>query len=99
MTIKYQLKEKIWLYPGKAGWYFITVPSSMTKEIDYFFSHQKKGWGSLPVKVSIGQTEWSTSLFPDKKSGSYLLPIKAEVRHKEKLRADTIIEVELELTS
>jgi hypothetical protein len=31
----------------------------------------------------VGKTEWDTSIFPDKKSGVYLLPTKASVRKAE----------------
>jgi hypothetical protein len=96
---KYRLEEKIWLYPGKAGWYFITVPAGIAKEIDFFFSHQKKGWGSLPVKVTIGKTTWKTSIFPDKKTQSYLLPLKAEVRQQEHLKEGNSVLFSIELTS
>jgi hypothetical protein len=37
------------------------------------------------VRIRIGKTEWNTSLFPDKKSGTYLFAIKADVRRAEKL--------------
>ncbi|MBP9820096.1 DUF1905 domain-containing protein [Candidatus Woesebacteria bacterium] len=99
MIKKYNLKEKIWLYPGKAGWYFITIPIEVSSDIDFFFSQQKRGWGSLRVKVEIGQTSWMTSIFPDKKSNSYLLPIKAEVRTKEGLKENSLVEFALEIAA
>lgn len=41
----------------------------------------------MPIKVlaQIGETSWKTALFPDSKSGSYVLAIKAEIRKKQKL--------------
>ena len=85
MTNKFSINTKIWLYPGMAGWHFVTLPKGITKDIDFFFAHAKRGWGSLPVEVTLGNTSWKTSIFPDKKIGSYLLPLKAEVRKKESL--------------
>jgi hypothetical protein len=41
------------------------------------------GWGVIPVTVEIGDTSWTTSLFP--KDGGYAVPIKAAVRKKESL--------------
>jgi Domain of unknown function (DUF1905) len=76
--------EKVWLYPGEMGnWHFVTLPKSTGKEIKETFGKSARGFGSLPVSVTIGATTWKTSLFPDKYSGSYLLPIKASVRKKE----------------
>jgi hypothetical protein len=47
------------------------------------FGATSRGWGSLPVTVTIGTTTWDTSVFPDRKSGTYLLPVKAAVRKAE----------------
>lgn len=91
MTKEYQFEAKLWKYSGKAAWYFMTLPVQVTEDIDYFFSLDKKGFGSLPVKVTIGQTTWKTSIFPDKKRGSYLLPIKADVRKKEQLNEGDLV--------
>jgi hypothetical protein len=83
MKTKYEIKSKVWLYPGMAGWHFVNVPKKESEEIKETFKEFKKGWGSLPVIVTIGKTSWKTSIFPDKKSGTYLLPLKADVRKKE----------------
>lgn len=57
----------------------------------------KRGWGSLPVMATIGKTTWKTSIFPDKKRGAYLLPIKAEVRKKEEIEKDDMVALLLEV--
>ena len=75
------LSGKIWKYQSTAAWYFLSSKKEQQEEIR---SHQKvrKGWGAIPVTVSIGESTWKTSLFPSK-DGSYLLPIKASVRKAE----------------
>lgn len=93
----YSLQATVWLYPGKAAWHFVTLPTDAAQDIDFYFSHVKKGWGSLPVTVTIGQTTWTTSIFPDKKAGSYLLPLKAAVREKENIEEGLMISFELEI--
>ncbi|RWF59679.1 MAG: DUF1905 domain-containing protein [Mesorhizobium sp.] len=47
----------------------------------------------------IGRTKWTTSLFPDKASGSLLLPVKASVRQAESLKAGDapIVTIEIAL--
>ena len=57
----------------------------------------KRGWGSLPVTVTIGKTSWKTSIFPDAKAGAYLLPLKADVRKKEKILASDTVSFSLEI--
>jgi hypothetical protein len=94
----YRIKSKIWIYKSdkvsanakamKGAWHFITLPKKVSAEIKKKFGDTlKKGWGSVPVTVKIKQTVWQTSIFPDKKIGCYILPLKAEVRKKEKLGA------------
>lgn len=85
------MKSEVWLYPGMAGWHFLSVPKKQSEEIKKVFGAMKRGWGSLPVVVTIGKTSWKTSIFPDKKTDSYLLPLKSDIRKKESLAAgDTI---------
>jgi hypothetical protein len=43
------------------------------------------GFGSVRVAVTVGTTSWRTSIFPDSKTRTYLLPVKKEVRDAEKL--------------
>lgn len=85
MTKTYSLTSKFWLYDGLTAWHFITIPQETTKDIDLMFAHAKRGWGSLPVIVTIGKTAWKTSIFPDKKTSTYLLPVKVAARKKEEI--------------
>ncbi|MCH7604898.1 DUF1905 domain-containing protein [Patescibacteria group bacterium] len=69
------MQGKVWLYSGMAGWHFVTLPRKQSKEIEDLYSGiLKRGWRSLQVTVIIGTTSWNTSIFPDKKSGTYMLP-------------------------
>lgn len=94
---QYKISTYIWLYPGMAGWHFASVPPEVSDDIKNQFGYLKRGWGSLPVIAKIGETSWKTSIFPDKQSGGYLLPIKAQVRKKEKISADDKIVLFLEI--
>ena len=51
------------------------------------------GWGAIPVSVRIGETAWTTSLFP--RTGRYLLPLKDAVRMAEDLALGDTVDVEL----
>lgn len=88
----YKVRAKVWLYPGaEANWHFVSLPKKQSDQIKERFGGFTRGWGSLPVNVTIGTTTWKTSIFPDKKAGAYLLPLKADVRRKEKVGiGDTI---------
>ena len=82
----YTMKEKVWLYPGEsANWHFVTLTKKIGQEIKECYGKSARGFGSLPVEVTIGASIWKTSIFPDKRIGSYILPLKAKVRNKEEI--------------
>ncbi len=86
MATMHRFSANVWLYPGEtASWHFMTVPKALSLKLKAKHGANARGWGSLPVEVSIGKTRWTTSIFPDAKSGTYLLPLKASVRHAEGL--------------
>lgn len=92
MKGEYTLQAKLWLYPGEnAAWHFLTVPKKESENIKKTFGKNARGFGSLPIIVHIGSTTWKTSIFPDSKSGTYILPVKAMVRKNEGLfEGDTV---------
>ena len=83
--MKYTVRSKVWKYPGMAAWYFVNVDKKQSAEIKEKFGTARRGFGSVRVEVKLGKTKWKTSIFPDKQSGMYLLPVKAAVRHAEAL--------------
>lgn len=88
---RFELQGEVWRYPGAGGWHFLTLPVAESEIIRQTYGSLEQGWGSLAVEVAIGRTRWKTSLFWDSKSDSYLLPLKAEVRKREKIEAgDTV---------
>jgi hypothetical protein len=99
MTKTFTFSAKIWLYSSeKSAWHFITLPIEVAGEINFIFGSYKRGWGSLPVKATIGTTTWTSSIFTDTKSNSFMLPIKAVVRKQENLKAGDLVEFTLELS-
>lgn len=88
---------EVWLYPGEtASWHFITLPRKESDAIKLRSGPTRRGWGALKVTATIRSTSWQTSIFPDKTRG-YLLPLKADVRKKEKLAVGQRVEVKIEL--
>ncbi|MDQ3245197.1 MAG: DUF1905 domain-containing protein [bacterium] len=45
----------------------------------------RRGWGAVYVDAKVKKSLWRTSIFPDKHSSTYLLPLKKEIRHDENL--------------
>jgi hypothetical protein len=99
MDLEFTFSSKIWVYQGKAAWFFVTLPKDDSEQIKFFNHYKHRGWGSVRVKAAIGETSWNTSLFPDSKAGAYLLPVKAEVRKRESLSAGDNVSVHLRIRS
>jgi hypothetical protein len=93
------MRSKVWLYDGPGAWHFITLSRRQSSEIALLAARSKSAWGSISVAATIGRTRWKTSIFPDRKRGAYLLPLKAAVRTKEKIAAGHAVAVTIELLS
>ncbi len=74
-----------------AGWHFLSVPKKEATEIKKAYAGKTKGWGSLPVEAKVGKTSWKSSIFPESKSNTYLLPLKAAIRRAEDIFADDMV--------
>jgi hypothetical protein len=97
MTTSYSFRAELWLYPGEAGWHFITLPREVAEELRDDSAPFAKAFGSVKVTACIAGQRWSTSVVPDAASGSYLLPVKKAVRTAAGLAAGDAADVELVL--
>lgn len=93
----YHFTAPIWVYKGKGAWFFVTLPEEDAAQIKFFSNHKRRGWGAVRVEATIGDTRWSTSIFPYAQVKSYILPIKADVRKKESITAGDTISVQLKV--
>jgi hypothetical protein len=92
------IKAKTWRYPGKSGWHFATIPKNDAEEIKFSYTAPRRGFGAIPVQVTIGSTTWKTSIFPDK-DGTFLLPLKKEVRIREGIEDGDTLTIVLSIIS
>lgn len=101
MTVSdtYTFRAELWEWKGEASWHFVSLPEDVTDDIDDRFGHLAAGFGSIRVEVRIGASIWRTSVFPDTKRGTLILPVKKEVRRKQQLAAGTVAEVELRVVT
>jgi hypothetical protein len=90
----FEFTSELWLYPGEAGWHFVTLPADVADHIDEV-GGERAGFGSIPVEATIGSNTWKTSLFPDKHAASFLLPVKKAIRQKERLEVGAPVLVRL----
>lgn len=98
MNTRYSFEASVWLYPGETPWHFVSVPKKEAEAIAKIHAGKpRRGFGAVRVKATVGKTTWETSMFPDKRSGTYIFPLKAQVRKKEGIGAGDTISVRIEL--
>ena len=90
----YRFAAQVWEWQGPAAWVFVTLPPEIADEIEAGVA-LRPGFGSVPVEVEVGGSRWSTSLFPDKASASYVLPLKRAVRTAEGIEVGDVVSVRL----
>lgn len=89
----------LWLWSGDGGsWHFVTVPEEPSAEIrlEAAAAGPRRGFGSVRVEARIGDVAWRTSIFPQK-AGTWLLPVKADVRRRAGIAAGDAVSLSLEL--
>lgn len=96
-VMAYVFNAPLWLWSGKEAWHFLTVPTDLSDDIDEATTGLRRGFGSVPVEVTVGATTWTTSIFPSKTESAYILPVKKAVRDAEGLTLDARVEVRLAL--
>lgn len=85
----YTVTAEVWRHSGPSGWHFVTLPADVADEVRA--RTIARPFGSVAARVTVGGVAWETSLFADTKRGSYLLPLKADVRRRAKIAAgDTV---------
>lgn len=84
---------ELWEWRGPAPYHFLTVPEDEAGAIEAVAAGVTYGWGMVPVTCRIGDTTWTTSLWP--KDGGYVVPVKGAVRTAQRLRLGDTVSVSL----
>lgn len=81
-----------------SSWRFARVPENISAKIKEMQKGRlRRGWGAIYANAKIKKTEWKTSIFPDRRSATYILPLKKQIRYEENLYdgIDTNITIEI----
>ncbi len=95
-TFEFEAELYEWDAKKDASWVFATVPADVSEDVRDM-ELPRKGFGSVKVTVRLGSSEWRTSIFPDSKSGCYVLPVKKAVRTKEKVEIGDVAGFEIDV--
>ncbi|MEM8704991.1 MAG: DUF1905 domain-containing protein [Actinomycetota bacterium] len=94
MEPTFTFDAQLYLWKDDGSWVFVTVPLDVSEEIGDIVP-DRAGFGSVKVGVRVGDTNWSTSVFPDAKSGCFVLPVKKDVRRAERIDVGDTVEIDL----
>ena len=83
----------VWFWKGPAPYHFVTVPVGDCADLEAASEFVSYGWGMIPVSARIGETQWTTSLWP--KDGAYVVPLKAKVRKAERVDVGDVVTLRL----
>ena len=84
--LELRFTAEVYPWSANASWRFVTVPADQSDAIaEIVRPFRGRGFGSVRVEATIGATVWRTSVFPDRGSGCYVLPLKQAVRKAERL--------------
>lgn len=93
--LRYEFSAQVWQHTGPGGWYFVSLPVEMSQEIRTALRSEEEGWGRLKAAAVICDSNWKTAIWFDSKRGTYLLPLKADIRQKESIHIGDFINVTL----
>jgi hypothetical protein len=98
--VTFTFNAALWLWAARQGesWTFVSLPAEASADIRELAGETpRRGFGSVRVRVTVGDSTWATSIFPDATRGTYALPIKKAVRTTEALEAGDHATVTVEL--
>ena len=81
LLLSLNFEAEIIHWRGPAPYLFAPVPDRYADEVRDAARLASYGWGCVPVAARIGDTDFTTSLFP--RDGTYLLPVKVAVQRAE----------------
>jgi hypothetical protein len=76
--VKLEVSSEVIEWRGPAPFYFLPISGDSADQIREAARLVSYGWGVVPVTAEIEDVSWQTSLMP--RSGSYLLPLKDDIR-------------------
>ena len=78
---------------GPSPFFFAPIPRQYVDELGRVAKIVTYGWGMIPVEARIADVPFNTSLYP--KDGTFLLPLKVDIRRKTNITAGDLIVVDL----
>lgn len=94
--MSFEFTAELYEWSARDNWFFVALPFAVSDAITAL-PLTPGGFGSVKVEVTVGHVTWQTSVFPDDGRGTFVLPIKKEVRARNSLTAGSPVDVTLEV--
>jgi len=90
---------ELWIWDARRGdsWTFVSLPVEASADIRELTGGRRRGFGSVRVRVVLGGSSWTTSIFPDSTRNAFVLPVKSGIRKAEGIEAGDVARVTVEL--
>jgi hypothetical protein len=98
-AVQVTFDAELWMWDARQAdsWVFVSLPADASADIrERAGATPRRGFGSLRVRVTVGDSTWATSIFPTAR-GDYVLPIKKAVRRAEAIDVGDVTTVAVEL--
>ncbi|WP_396668463.1 DUF1905 domain-containing protein [Microbacterium sp. R86528] len=96
MIIEFESEVFLWDARADVAMHLTSVPPELSEDIREI-PRPHRGFGAVRVIARVGGSEWKTSIFPDKRTETYVLPLKKAVRNAEGLVEGGPVRVRLEV--
>ena len=97
MLVEFDAELWLWEARRQETWTFVSLPVEASEQIRELAGGVARGFGSLRVRVTLGGSTWTTSIFPDSGREAYVLPVKRAIRQAESLDTGDVAGVTVEL--
>jgi hypothetical protein len=92
--MRIRFTAEIYEWSARRNWFFVDVPTEPSADIADQ-PRMPRGFDSVRVTATVGDTTWNTSIFPG--DGTYALPLKKAVLKAEAIGLGDEITVDLDV--
>jgi Domain of unknown function (DUF1905) len=92
--VNFEFSGEIVYWRGPSPFHFVMLPEPQADQLHEVAGELTYGWGCIPARGRIGDTAFTTALFP--KDGTFAVPVKVAVRRAEGLELGDVVSVRLE---
>ena len=97
MGPRFTFTTTLWNTESMNAWVFVSLPADQSADIRDLTDGLRTGFGSQRVLVSINESRWATSIFPESATGRFVLPVKKAIPRAEGIDVGDTATVTVEL--